>query len=168
MARCALPRTTRRDATRARARAEATEDIIARLLAQADAAPLLESEIKALDAKITTTQQHMVGIEALKKTYESSKDKEAVEVVVKQIEDNKEKIADLEAQKAQFVAALKKLNGDAGDAEKKRQAKVRRAAHASERKRAHTHTHTRTRIRRRQTWAQRRFCLITKASRRPS
>ena len=111
--------------------AESSDEIIVRLLAQPDAALLLENEIKALDAKVTTTQQHMGHIEALKKTYESSKDKESVEVVAKQLDENKEKIADLESQKALFVAALKKLNGASdSDGDKKRQAKVRSNMHA--------------------------------------
>jgi hypothetical protein len=71
----------------------------------------------------------MRGIEDLKKTYETSKDHESLDVVTKQVHnyaedhavwcllivplfqlaDNKEKIADLESQKEKLTAAVKKL-----------------------------------------------------------
>lgn len=43
----------------------------------AEPIPLLEQELKNVEQQIVTTQQHMEGIEALKKTYSSTKETEA-------------------------------------------------------------------------------------------
>lgn len=102
---------------------EPIEEVIARLSSQPDPAPLFAQEIKELEQHITTTQQNMAGNEALKKTYETSKDADALDVVTKQLAENREKIASLESQKAQLVAALKKITGGKDD-DKKQQAKV--------------------------------------------
>jgi len=105
---------------------EKIEDVITRLLSQAEPIPLLQQELKNVEQNLLTTQQHIQGIEALKKKYDSSKDKAALDVVVKQLAENEQKLADIEHQKKKLQEALSKLTGGKvnGSDDGKRKAKI--------------------------------------------